>query len=130
MTKKEAIMLRSVIEAMAVSMSDDDILVYPRLAPNWQTGKDYVTGDRVRYNDKVYKCLQNHTSQADWTPVGAVSLWAEVINEGIPEWKQPESTNPYMKGDRVRYKGKIYESTMDNNVWSPEDYPAAWREVE
>lgn len=48
----------------------------------------------------------------------------------IPEWEQPDSTNPYMKGDKVRYKGVVYVSLIDNNVWSPADYSAGWQIVD
>lgn len=86
----------------------------------------YAAGDRIQHNGKLYKCLQAHTAQADWNPVDAPSLWAEVLaGQGgteIGEWVQPDSTNPYMRGDRVSYNGKIYESEVDNNVWEPGVY--------
>ena len=74
----------------------------------------YAAGDRIQYNGKLYKCLQAHTAQAGWNPVDAPSLWAEVLagqdDTAIGEWVQPDSTNPYMRGDRVGYNGKTYES--------------------
>lgn len=102
------------------------------LYPVWNDKSAYKNGDRVRFNDILYKCLQDHTAQASWTPTDAPSLWAKVLiptPSVIPEWEQPESTNPYMKGDKVAYKGKTYESLIDNNVWSPEAYPQGWKEV-
>ena len=91
----------------------------------------YAAGDRIQYNGKLYKCLQAHTAQADWNPVDAPSLWAEVLagqdGTAIGEWVQPDSTNPYMRGDRVSYNGKIYESEVDNNVWAPGAY--GWGEI-
>ena len=91
----------------------------------------YAAGDRIQYNGKLYKCLQAHTAQAGWNPVDAPSLWAEVLagQDGteIGEWVQPDSTNPYMRGDRVSYNGKIYESEVDNNVWAPGVY--GWAEI-
>lgn len=86
----------------------------------------YAAGDRIQYNGKLYKCLQAHTAQADWNHVDAPSLWAEVLagQEGtaIGEWVQPDSTNPYMCGDKVTHNGKLYESEVDNNVWEPGVY--------
>ena len=64
--------------------------------------------------------------------IKAVSLFAKILtdpNGAILPWVQPDSTNPYMKGDRVTFDGKTYESTIDSNVWSPRAYPAGWREV-
>ena len=91
----------------------------------------YAAGDRIQYNGKLYKCLQAHTAQADWNPVDAPSLWAEVFagqdGTAIGEWIQPDSTNPYMRGDKVNYNGKLYESEVDNNVWEPGVY--GWVEI-
>ena len=96
-------------------------------------GVAYAVGKKVMYKGVLYKVIQAHTSQADWTPDAAPSLFAKVINEtvdgSIPEFEQPDSTNPYMKGDRVIFKEKVYESLIDNNVYSPEDYPAGWKEI-
>ena len=115
------------------SISDGAALKVPELFPHWNgNSKEYVKGDKVLYNDVLYKVLQNHTSQEGWTPTSAPSLFAKVLtSEGeILEWEQPSSTNPYMKGDKVKYNGKIYESVIDNNVWSPDGYPAGWKLVE
>lgn len=91
----------------------------------------YAKGDRIQYNGKLYKCLQEHTAQADWNPVDAPSLWAEVLagqdGTAIGEWVQPDSTNPYMRGDKVNYKGKTWVSDVDNNVWEPGVY--GWVEI-
>ena len=80
----------------------------------------------MRYDGVLYKCLQDHTVQVDWTPTAASSLWAKVLipdPDIIPEWEQPDSTNPYMAGDKVILDGIIYVSLIDNNVWKPTDYP-------
>ena len=115
------------------SISDGAALKMPKVFPHWSgNSKEYVKGDKVLYNDVLYKVLQNHTSQEGWTPTSAPSLFAKVLtSEGeILDWEQPDSTNPYMKGDKVKFNGKIYESVIDNNVWSPEAYPQGWKEVE
>lgn len=85
----------------------------------------------VRINGELTD-YKDHTSQEGWTPTSVPSLFAKVLtSEGeILEWEQPSSTNPYMKGDKVKYNGKIYESVIDNNVWSPDGYPAGWKLVE
>ena len=115
------------------SISDGASLKMSEVFPHWYgNSKEYVKGDKVLYNDVLYKVLQNHTSQEGWTPTSAPSLFAKVLtSEGeILDWEQPSSTNPYMKGDKVKFNGKIYESVIDNNVWSPEAYPQGWKEVE
>ena len=118
----------------AETLSDAQALQVPMLFDDFDgNGVAYEVGKRVLYNDILYKVIQAHTSQAEWTPVAAPSLFAKVINEttdgSIPEFEQPDSTNPYMKGDRVIFNGKVYESLIDNNVYSPEAYPAGWKEV-
>lgn len=116
-----------------MSISDEVAEKIPEVFPAWDgSGKQYKTGDRVQYNGILYKVLQGHTSQSTWTPTDAPSLFAKVLTSttGEPqEWQQPDSTNAYKIGDRVIYNGKVYESTIDNNVWSPADYPAGWKEV-
>lgn len=118
----------------AETLSDAQALQVPMLFDDFDgNGVAYEVGKRVLYNDILYKVIQAHTSQAEWTPVAAPSLFAKVINEtidgSIPEFEQPGSTNPYMKGDRVIFNGKVYESLIDNNVYSPEAYPAGWKEI-
>lgn len=129
-TYSEALMYRNLIEKAAGSLADEDALEVPMLFPRWKADVAYAAGDRVYYEGTLYKVLIAHTSQADWTPDVAPSLFAEVLipdPEVIPDWVQPDSTNPYMKGDKVRFKDDIYESLIDNNVWSPADYPAGWQ---
>lgn len=131
---EKARMYRAKIEENATTMDDESAADFPALFPNWSgESVQYKPGDRVRYADILYKVLQEHTSQLDWNPADSPSLFAEILpgqgGTDIGEWQQPDSTNPYMIGDRVIFEGKIYESTVDNNVWSPADYPAGWREV-
>lgn len=121
--------LRPYIEKAALSLSDEDALEAVNLFTNWKKDTEYEKETRVNYNGILYKCLQSHTSQEAWTPTNAPSLWAKVLipdSNVIPEWEQPDSTNPYMKGDRVMFEGKVYESAINNNIWSPSAYPAGW----
>lgn len=91
---------------------------------------EYTVGQRLKYNKTLYRVLQTHTSQQTWTPDVAPSLFALVLipdADVIPEWVQPDSTNPYMLGDKVTHNGKTWENTIDNNVWEPGVY--GWNEV-
>lgn len=118
------------MKAARLTASDETALSAIELYPIWNESATYSVGDRVRYNDVLYKCLQAHTAQSTWTPTDAPSLWTKVLIPSpsvIPEWEQPESTNPYMKGDKVKHNGKTWESTIDNNVWEPGVY--GWSEV-
>ena len=129
-TRTKAMTLRALIEKSATSLDDGDALKGVELFPKWAENESYAIGDRVRYEGILYKCLIEHTSQSDWIPSDAISLWAKVLipdPEVIPEWEQPESTNPYMKGDKVRHIDKVWVSDIDNNVWEPSIY--GWSEV-
>ena len=129
-----AMKLRPYIEKAAAFLDDEDALEAKELYPTWSgDGVEYKTDDRVRYDNVLYKVLQNHTSQLNWTPVAAASLFAKVLipdPDIVPEWEQPDSTNAYQIGDKVRFEGHIYESTINNNIWSPSAYPAGWKLIE
>ena len=130
-TREQAYKLRALIEKASASLDDTDAISAPELFPRFDGNAHlYAVGDRVRYGDLLYKCLQAHTSQTDWTPDTAVSLWVRVDDPSIeyPEWRQPTGAqDAYQKGDKVSYEGKHYISTVDNNVWSPTTY--GWEEV-
>ena len=100
----------------------------------WTVDVLYPVGRYITHKDILYKVLTEHTSQTEWTPDVSPSLFAKVLidptGETIPEWVQPDSTNAYMTGDKVTYEGKVYESIIDNNIWSPADYPAGWKLIE
>ena len=121
------------IKAVRGSLTDEQIVSVPAFYPAWRADRAYAAGDVVRYGEHAYRCLQAHQGQEGWAPGLAPSLWAKVLipDPGeIPEWEQPESTNGYAKGDKVKYEGKIYESLIDGNVWSPSAYPAGWKEIQ
>lgn len=129
-TKAHARKLRKAIEKTAVTLTDSEAYDVCELFPMWKTDTEYAVGDRVQYEGKLYKCLQSHTSQADWIPSEAVSLWVEVADPAIefPEWKQPSGAHDaYMTGDKVSHNEKHWISEADNNIWEPGVY--GWREV-
>lgn len=134
MTRERALQMRAMIEKASVSLSDEDALAAVELFPAWAADTAYAADQRVRYGGKLYRCVQGHTSQADWEPGKTPALWAEVAKPGeIPVWRQPTGAqDAYNKGDRVHYPdkdGPVYESVVDANVYSPEAYPAGWRLV-
>lgn len=100
--------------------------------PDWNPdGYDYFAGERVKYNDLLYRCIQSHKSQSDWTPDTAVSLWVAIDDPAIewPEWHQPVGAHDaYMKGDKVSHNKKHWISDIDNNVYEPSVY--GWSEAE
>ena len=130
MTRNEAKLFIEAFVKLRELATDEMSLEVPVLYPTWKSEVEYKAGQRVLYNDILYKVLQDHTSQETWTPIDAPSLFAQVLIPDanlIPEWIQPDSTNPYMAGDKVTYEGKTYESTVDGNVWKPDAY--GWKEI-
>ena len=135
MTREEARQLRKLLESETENMPDEKIAGFPAYVEKWKPGKEYKTGKRLSHDGTVYKVLQDHISQEGWEPSAAPSLFATVLiptdDEGqqteIPEWEQPDSTNPYMRGNRVMHGGKMWESDVDNNVWEPGIY--GWHEI-
>ena len=130
MTRAEAEAFIASLVKLRESATDEQALAVPVLYPAWRSGVDYVAGARLLYNGTLYKVLQAHTSQETWTPDAATSLFANVRipdPDVIPGWVQPDSTNPYMAGDKVMHNGKTWVSDIDNNVWEPGVY--GWTEV-
>ena len=130
MTKSEAKAFISALVTLREKATDEQALAATALYPVWRSGIDYSVGIRVLYNGTLYKVLTAHTSQDDWTPDAAPSLFAKVLipdETVIPEWEQPDSTNPYSAGDKVMHNGKTWVSDIDNNVWEPGIY--GWTEL-
>lgn len=117
--------MRRQAEINAAGNTAAQALEVSTLYVDWRTleeGYSLAAGDRVTYNDVLYNVITAHNVQSTWNPVDSPSLFAKVLipdPEVIPEWEQPDSTNPYSKGDRVTHNEKTWESLVDNNVWEP-----------
>ncbi|MBQ1759770.1 MAG: hypothetical protein IIZ94_08810 [Prevotella sp.] len=126
-TRELARKFRKFIEQMSENATDEDALDNILAFPKWEVGKAYVKDDRIRYENVLYKALQSHTSQADWTPDVAVSLFVKVSIEEYPQWVQPQGAHDaYNKGDKVTHLEKHWESEIDANVYEPSVY--GWKE--
>ncbi|MEA4824912.1 MAG: hypothetical protein VB111_12500 [Clostridiaceae bacterium] len=134
-TREKAWQLRKVIESSvsAANLTVEAALECVELYPEWEVAKAYTAGQRCKRGGTLYECFQGHTSQADWTPEVAPSLWGAVTVDpatGYDEWVQPTGAHDaYNTGDRVVYAGVVYESLIDGNTYSPEVYPAGWKVV-
>ena len=121
----------------ASDLSQEELNSLMDLYEDWVVGESVSVGDVRRYNGKLYKVIQAHTTQADWTPDSVPALWnvytpptTEDGEEIIPDFKQPTGAHDsYNKGDKVRFEGKVYESIIDNNAYSPTTYPQGWKEM-
>lgn len=129
--KKELIEL---LVAARVNLPDQKALKFKAMYPHWKAGMAVEVGQRYQYEGVLYRVLADHTTQETWTPVDAPSLFAKVLipdDAEIYPWEQPESTNPYAKGDKVTHNGKTWESLVNDNVWEPgaAGTEALWAEV-
>lgn len=121
--------------AESLTLDDAQAMEIADLYEPWEVGQAYKPGKIVKYGEnqdgetQLYTVLQAHTSQADWTPDKAPSLFKAIgfTPSGVPIWTQPlGASDAYQKGDKVEHKGKIWTSTIDNNVWEPGVY--GWEE--
>ena len=121
--------LRPYIEKASISLPDEDALQAVELFPQWVVGHAYAVDERLQYNGVLYRVVQAHTSQADWTPDITPALFVIVSLEEWPEFVQPTGAHDaYNKGDKVTFEGKHYISLIVGNVFSPAEYPAGWQE--
>ena len=128
MTRAKAKQLRQLIEQLAVTLADDTALTGVELFPMWAIGVAYAVDDRGQHGGILYKCVQAHTSQSDWTPDATPALWVVVSIDEYPEWVQPTGAHDaYNTGDKVSYNGKHYVCTIDGNAYAPDVY--GWKET-
>ena len=133
-SRAKAHALRAMIVKASASLPDEDALEAVELFPLWSVGIAYEAEQRIRCGNKLYRCVQTHTSQIGWEPPAVPALWTEVAKPGeIPVWRQPTGAqDAYMSGDKVHYPtadDPVYISVIDNNIWSPEAYPEGWKIV-
>ena len=129
MTRGRAKQLRHYIMKASASLSDEDALQAVELFPQWVVDHAYVVDERLQYNGVLYRVVQAHTSQADWTPDITPALFVVVSLDEWPEFVQPTGAHDaYNKGDKVTFEGRHYISLIDANVYSPTAYPAGWQE--
>ena len=127
-TKIHARKLRELIVKASLSLTDEDALDGIELFPLWKDDASYQVGDRIRYEDILYKCIQAHTSQPSWTPDITPALWMVVSIDEFPAWVQPHgSEDAYRIGDKVSHLEKHWVSALDYNVYEPSVY--GWDEI-
>ena len=126
---------RKAVQLFAARLTDEQAMEIATIYDPWAVGKSYSVGEFVTYGEnsvgdpQLYKVVQAHTSQADWTPDTAVSLFTAIglDEKGYPVWSQPTGAHDaYNTGDIVDYNGTLYQSRIDGNTYSPEAYPAGW----
>ena len=130
--------LRRALQMFAQTLTDEEAMEIATVYPTYEVGKAYAVNEMLTYgvnevgDPQLYRVVQAHTSQADWTPDATPALYTPIglTEEGYPIWSQPSGAqDAYNTGDIVDYNGTLYKSLIDGNVWSPEAYPAGWEKV-
>lgn len=123
MKRGEAKKLRALIESMSSTLDDETALTGVALFPRWVSGTAYAVDFRVQHEGTLYRCVQAHTSQEDWTPDAVPALWTVVSVEEYPQWVQPTGAHDaYAKGAKVTYNGAHWVCDVDGNTWAPDVY--------
>ena len=118
-----ALRMRPYIEKAVKSLPDEEAQEVPTLFTSWKVDYEYVLDERIECNGLLYKCVQAHTSQEDWTPDATPALWVRIWVEEWPEWVQPiGAVDAYAAGAKVAHNGQRWISTVDANVWEPGVY--------
>jgi hypothetical protein len=126
------------LQMFAATLTEEKAMEVATVFDPWEIGKNYSSGDFLIYginavgDPQLYKVVQTHTSQADWTPEATPALYVAIglDEQGYPVWSQPTGAHDaYNKGDIVDYNGTLYRSLNDGNVYSPDVYPAGWEKV-
>ena len=136
MTKLQAAeQFRKALQMLASSLTDEKALEVATIFDSWKKNKAYTAGEFITFGEnsvgdpQLYKVVQDHVSQADWTPDTTASLYTAVglDDSGYPMWSQPTGAHDaYNKGDIVNYNGALYQSLIDGNTYSPEAFPGGW----
>ena len=130
MTRKELKAIVAAIIKLRDSATDEQAFASFEAFPAWKVGVTYAEGYRVKYNDKLYKSLLEHTSSEGYTPDITNYQWVEITDPSIewPDWVQPVGyADAYANGAKVTHNGKKWTSNCDNNTWEPGVY--GWDEV-
>lgn len=131
--------LRRALQMFAATLTNEQALEISTVYPVWSPDKQYEVDEIISYgtnstgDPQLYRVVQAHTSQTEWTPDASASLYDAfgLDDAGYPVWSQPSGAHDaYNKGDIVNYNGTIYRSLIDGNTWAPDAYPAGWEVYE
>lgn len=125
---KEAEEIRKAIDTFAENQTDETLIDNKAAFEWWRPGIAAEKDKIYRFGDDLYRCIQPHTTQSDWTPDITPALFVKISLDEYPEWVQPTGAqDAYSAGDKVSHNGKHWKSTVNGNVWEPGVY--GWEEV-
>lgn len=129
---KAKIQRKNIISA-AVSLDDESISKTPELLPRMSyNGELIASGTRINWNGIVKRAAVDLWDNKTNDPDNAPNLWEDIdYREGyrvIPEVITAGAA--FAKGERGWWNDELYESLIDANVYTPDQYAAGWRKIE
>lgn len=130
---EQARAIRGSMNKVTSTLNDEQALEVKELYQLWEVDTAYIVGDVRRHGDKLFRCLQAHTSQADWTPDVSLALWVEIAPVG--EYREIKDnmlpTEAFALDEIGWYKSKdnLWKSLIPANTYTPETYPSGWEKV-
>lgn len=127
--------LRRALQMFAQTLTDEEAMEVAAVYPTYEVGKAYKAGEMITYDvnavgdPQLYRVVQDHTSQADWSPFSTPALYTPIglDQKGYPIWSRPTGAHDaYNVDDIVDYNGTLYKSLINGNAYSPDEYPAGW----
>lgn len=126
--------LRRALQIFSYSLADEQVIEVPAIYDPWVVNKSYSAGEIFTYGEnsvgdpQLYKVIQAHSSQADWTPDVSVSLYSAIgLDNGYPVWSSPAGAHDaYNIGDIVSHNGMLYISEIDGNTTMPGEDVRWW----
>ena len=106
--------MRAVIEESVTALDDETAATVPSLFTPWKPGEAVNVGDRRYYATRLYKVVQAHTTQADWTPDITPALWAVLGDPG----QAGTLDDPITAAQGMEYEyGKYYFDPEDGKTY-------------
>ena len=131
---EQAKAIRGSMNKVTSTLTDEQAIEVKELYQLWEVDTAYIVGDVRRHDDKLFRCLQAHTSQADWTPDASPALWVEIAPVGeYREIKANMLPTEAFALDEIGWwqsEDNLYRSLIAANVYTPDAYPAGWEKVE
>lgn len=126
--------VKKLLRLTAETLTEEQQVEVVSIFPAWKPNISVLLNEKYQYGGLLYKVVQAHTTQLDWTPDIVPALFVRVAPpEVIPVFVHPTgASDVYMLGDKVHFPtitDPVYESLIDNNAYSPTEYPQGWRVV-
>lgn len=123
-TQEELINLHDAVLESLNNLSENKIYKAFILYNEWKRNQNYEVNQIIRFENNLYKVLNNHVSNIIPAQDSKNYRKIEKPNNFIEVWAQERT--PYNKGDKVKTGEYIYESLINDNIWSPINFPAGW----